>query len=263
MGFIYGFLLAFFISPLSDATMAHQQVLGGVNVPQGEHLNVVALTVTGNGIYCTGTLIKDNIILTAAHCLDQPMEYYRIYVGSGKRMIFFNEDRNFKGQHEVKSIHPYPKYFGDDGEIPPIDDELNRFDVGIIVLKKPILNIKPMNALISKQLVAPLIDEESNTTIIGFGFQEPYFSVDDIPFGEKKRIERQIIKYENPYIYVDGHIIDTCQIDSGGPLMIETNGEFSVIGVVSTKVDGDCGAPPASLYAPLFEVEEWISQFLI
>ncbi|MBT8493591.1 MAG: trypsin-like serine protease, partial [Deltaproteobacteria bacterium] len=49
----------------------NRPIIGGVAPDQPHHDSVVSLHYGGqSGIFCSGTLIADDVVLTAAHCLD-------------------------------------------------------------------------------------------------------------------------------------------------------------------------------------------------
>jgi len=251
-------LISLYIGILS--IFAAADVVGGQEVPAGEHQEVVAITLMGHGLHCSGVLIEPNIVLTAAHCLTEDLQAYRIYVGRGKEQNFWRLDTKFQGQYKVKAAYAHPSYFDEDGNGPYIYEEKDRFDVGFMVLERRVKGVKAAKWNLDKTRIQSAIQNQEMAKIVGFGIQLPYFTTGNIPVGVKHYIEKPVLGYRNPYLQVDGNKNDSCQMDSGGPLFLKNHKDYEVVALVSTKYDGDCGDPSPSLYAPLFEVKKWLLQ---
>ena len=113
------------------------KIYGGSKTPLGGWNIVVALTLQNKGIYCTGTAITPQLIVTAAHCLkgENPRNI-SVYVGSGA------EEGRAIGQYQVHKMAINPLYEGEFSE---------GYDFGYIVLGQPL----PLSA---SEYVEPLID---------------------------------------------------------------------------------------------------------
>jgi hypothetical protein len=73
------------------------QIIGGSEVVAGTPLNksVVAIFDNERGALCTGSLIADNVILTAAHCIGKNPEDHVIIFTTNIDEVFKSNDKNF------------------------------------------------------------------------------------------------------------------------------------------------------------------------
>lgn len=128
--FLSTFLL---ISSAHANTEDSGRVINGHDVPEGKYpfivslqqLNIPGVDFLGSSHFCGGSVLNDNTILTAAHCVDgQEVSGVRIYVG-GHNIANMNAENTF---HAVKAV-VHPKWNGHPDKTP---------DIAIIKLNRPI-----------------------------------------------------------------------------------------------------------------------------
>ncbi len=205
----------------TETIQSQAKVYGGKKVGASQWSNVVAITETGTGVYCSGTAINPRVIVTAAHCAEGiPAEDVSVYVGAGA------EGGEFQGQYQAARIVASPKY----------SRYSSGHDIGYILLEKP-LNL-PASAyvpvLTKTEEKRELLAVGKTGHIVGFGNRE------DGGFGQKFEVDAKVTSVSKLEINLGGDGIDSCQGDSGGPVFGKLlNGEWRFYGVTSRG--GACG----------------------
>jgi len=179
----------------------------------------------GQGV-CTGTVIDNDKILTAAHCLEGTILSIDVETDIGVRNgVSYVVPSTYRGE------------FSSFGEV-AIDD------IGIVFTSEAI-GIAPSPILVSQ---SPAIGE--NAFIGGFGENKPG-SLDATP-----RAGNVVIASVTPnhvFVRFEGDQAHPCRGDSGGPLVVTRSGANAIVGVVSQSdpsVDPDtiCRRGDITLY---------------
>jgi hypothetical protein len=193
---------------------------------------------------CTGTVIGDDLILTAHHCL---------------------VERGPKGEFEKRLIDPEGLRVEIGGDYfawaevpvrhivaPPCGETGGSGDVAILVLKRKLIGLPPMN----KRLDAPPKPGE-DVTAVGFG----RCALNGDAIRRKNRESGAVKTVLTETLSMDAAI---CPGDSGGPVISRKTGE--VIGVISlSAMDHDENTRGASVmaridtYRPVFQRAQDIS----
>ena len=196
--------------PTSDKTT---KIINGTAT--SGHAAVGALVANGQQ-FCTGTLVTDRVVVTAAHCL---------YGGdSPQGMTFFiGADVNAAGSGKhiaVKSLHVYPHY----------DDEQVLHDVAALTLAEP-AGVEPV-ALLRQSMTNDWIGR--NLTFVGYGVT----SAMAMESGKKFEVDIAIKEVWPTAFMYDDKTRNTCSGDSGGPALFALDGRLTLVGVTSYGDDG-------------------------
>ena len=167
------------------------------------------------GSFCTATLIAESWVLTAAHCLDDPDVTARMtsfFVGADAR------DPDNGAVYEADEFFIHPSY----------REESYGFDVGLVHLSQQVVDVEPY------PLNRDLLDDDlvgESPTYVGFGIND---GVRETGSGLKRRGTTPIDRIMPSAFTVRSVGTLRCSGDSGGPALLELDGELRVIGVVST-----------------------------
>lgn len=216
----------------------------------------------GNGLdplpFCTGTLISDTVVLTAAHCVDVARYNARnpVAMDPDELGIHIGATPTAGLQGDVYAtveVLIHPQY-----------DRRDLYnDIALIRLASPVVGVDPIPAL---------------PTSLGFSRADRLVPMDFVGFGRTwstdggDRLHVQVplrglgcavAGCSDPgdrttqisYRQEDG---GPCQGDSGGPMLVERNGQLYVGGITSYG-DGQCRRYGVSTKVDAFE--SWIAAF--
>jgi secreted trypsin-like serine protease len=264
----------------SSADKASYQIVGGTPVPDGKYPFMAAVIDTSIGesqtvasgmnfgqshqLFCGGTLIDTDSVLTAGHCFfdpntgaPEPESIKLLQVIIGRTLLTTNQGQT----RDIKSvfIHPYfnPKGFAQGSPT------AFSYDVAMVELSSPVSGITPIKLATASQNY--LETPGRNGTVAGWGItsalpackskEEPSVRPDrireaQVPIVSDARAEqvyqdicpsnRTRDMYVPPLMVAAGGTdVDTCKGDSGGPLFVRTSGndensaEYMQIGITS------------------------------
>lgn len=217
-------------------------IFGGTPDTDPAHDAVVAVIV-GDSYLCSGTLIRPDVVLTAAHCLQETTP--------ASTHVYFGEDINGTGDwFTVSDVHPHAGYIGD-GD-----------DIGLV-------------RLVGSSTVAPIPTLPAGTALTvgmdlgfsGFGLTETDSS------GVKLRVARPLgLVCDGPASCDLGgnHVVPRgiayytesggpCTGDSGGPAFVDVGGVEYVAGV-SSYGDSDCTVYGVSTLVSAYST--WIGEYV-
>ncbi len=245
------------------------KIVGGEDVAIEDYPWQVSLQMTpgfGGGHFCGGTIINDQWILTASHCLlwdtddgDVELTPNMVRVGAG----FTAMNNPAQGSYyTIEEIILHPDYV----------TSANRFDIALIKLSQAIdfdhPGKAPVGMVTQEDAANGETDEGVMTKVSGWG---ALYSDGPSP-NILQAIDVPIIttgtSYPPSYITPDMIMAgasgqDACQGDSGGPMVIDDGeGWYKVAGVVSWGVG--CGSPGfPGVYARVSYFEDWLAEHLI
>ena len=219
---------------------------------------------------CTGTLIAPDVVLTAAHCTENPFEQFATFE------YFFSFELDVSGFGQTTQQLPadavpvleritHPDFdFNDLGGMQGMTPSGlgNYKDMGLLLLAAPISTIEP--AVIVEPDDAPLVVAGTDVDIAGYG----QLSQGGMTAGVKYHA-RTIINEVNDSEMQIGDVAPTpqkCHGDSGGPTYLEvSDGKMPaqrVIGVTSRAYDdSDCMKGGVDIRVDFFR--DWVSTTMI
>ena len=193
--------------------------------------------------YCTGTLIESDIVLTAAHCVEDAGVYFIKYGANLRKDSYLRT---------VSATWKSPNYSS---------DQLVG-DVGLLKLTDPIAGAQTTPLLSATEIKKVLLDKKKKLEIVGWGKDQnsilPQYlkrlSVDDYSSTMQKKYPREwrsaiwfaVGKYDKRQKIYAG----SCYGDSGGPLFAYSKGQQYLVGVTSHGAE-DCETFAPSVYMRL------------
>ncbi|WGD37521.1 serine protease [Lysinibacter sp. HNR] len=205
-------------------------VIGGGDARKGEFPFVASVQNKGKH-ECTGSLISSGSVLTAYHCVREPMDVANLTVVVGRN------DLNDKSSGHVRKVE---LIFADD-----------KNDTAVLYLDKSIDDIYPVK--FPTPGTDALLRPGSLATLAGWGNIDPHLPHDpsilqkvQVPLLSQNECaaawEHVSGMFTDKNICAGRAGIGSCYGDSGGPLFKKIGSDFYQIGVVS-RGGGTCAQP--------------------
>ncbi|WP_224364441.1 S1 family peptidase [Hyalangium versicolor] len=208
-------------------------ITGGVSCGTAPGLEAVgALVRRDHKVFCSATLIAEDTVLTAAHCIeDEDLAELSFRMGEEPTAPYF----------PVASASPHPRY---------AKSKLGSYDLAVLHLRAPVPGVTPLPY---RKASLPVYFR-GRLTFVGFGDADGVAKTG----AGIKRCLRLYISRVNDFTFENntlGH--DTCHGDSGGPVLDYKDGKWEIVGVIAAG-DGQCRR--FGLSARVDVASEWIAR---
>lgn len=219
-------------------------IYGGTRVEPGEWPSAAAI-LHGSSL-CSGTLVSERVVLTAAHCL--------LFVASPQELaVYFGDGSIYapgapRALYDVVSYGRHPEYCSYSAEC-----REDLYDFGYLVLDRDVEGVEPTRLLAHQDEWDQTMYLGAPITLVGFGFDE--FAEE----GVKRQVDVEIVGFSasRREFRAGGDGRDSCGGDSGGPAFVRLeNGEYILAGVTSRGFL-DCGR--GGFYGATYETLCWLS----
>eukprot|EP00095_Tigriopus_kingsejongensis_P009897 maker-scaffold470_size172058-snap-gene-0.30 protein:Tk09897 transcript:maker-scaffold470_size172058-snap-gene-0.30-mRNA-1 annotation:"transmembrane protease serine 9-like" len=229
------------------------KIIDGTDAPIHAFPWLVSLNYNGEH-FCGGSLINQNTVITAAHCMDfgaVPDFFSKLLVYFGEHDLSLANETEFTTTRRVLNIIIHPRYSATPG---------SPGDVALLQLDRPVEYNRAIKPICLPKLEAGGSFEQMLAVAAGWGVTEDQSSSDIL-----RQVELNIIRnstcvenmnainvpiLEDMICTFKGPLGSEtiCSGDSGGPLMVRIDGKFTLAGLASFSVT-DCSAPFPAVFA--------------
>ncbi|OUR98457.1 hypothetical protein A9Q84_03335 [Halobacteriovorax marinus] len=218
------------------------KIYGGDIVKSGQWPSVVAIAKLNSdgGLresFCTGTLIDQSTVLTAAHCFSRNLSYYK------RKAVITRDNVDAKDPRisKIKAIILHPKYQGKDSS----------YDFALV-------KVESAFEISAEKIIAPskkkTFEARDVVRIVGFGKRENGES------GIKFEAGTVIREDQHVEFTAGGKGKDTCSGDSGGPVFQKNQKDiYEFVGVTSrTPDDASVFCGDKTIYGKVSVAMKWV-----
>ncbi|UOF00778.1 S1 family peptidase [Bdellovibrio reynosensis] len=227
---------------------ADSAIIGGSVVQAGDKIteSIVAVYDAAEGQLCTGSLLPNNLVLTAAHCVGAYTEEMYVFFDLS---LSATSERRKVDKLEVSPYWPSRQL-----------KEKNTGDIAILHFTGTVpAGYKPATFLAASQ--KSLLKRGSTVVLAGYGI------TNGVTGEGAGTLKMTSVKVEDPLYSVSEVKLNqtqgtgACHGDSGGPAYVEVKGKYYLWGVTSRGVndeDNDCSKYSAYTSALYYKV--WINR---
>ncbi|XP_046451011.1 trypsin-1-like isoform X1 [Daphnia pulex] len=213
--------------PTKTLSFDEQRIVGGTDAQKNSWPSIVSLRLNGQ-FFCGGSLLSDNQILTAAHCVDRLTKETipQLTVDFGMHRLNPNDAHVTK---KVRRLTIHKDW----------DDKTNANDIAIITLSSPVTYTSTISPVCLANSNDQFADQEA--AIIGWGTTSEGGSLSSVLQQATVKVTTNA-QCKTSYSTLATSMLcaaapgkDTCQGDSGGPLLVRSapGSPWTQAGIVS------------------------------
>jgi hypothetical protein len=221
-----------------DPVASEAAAIQGGKKDAGDH--AVGLVWLRGGGFCSGTLVAPDVVLTAGHCVEEPVAAFYTGAGDGAAEVGRLPAGGFV-EHRVIAQVAHPSYRSLDQCPNPT------FDVGLLRLAAPVHGAKPL------ALAAQPPPKGATCRAVGYGVHNQ---------GDKEIVEQrrsateEVLAVERAAVHLRWKSGVADHGDSGGPLLCGGH----IVGVTSCGTDGAYPDHREVYDARVDRIADWIQQ---
>ncbi|XP_058444542.1 serine protease persephone-like [Malaya genurostris] len=259
------------VPPITSRLTFH--IIDGVEAEEGEFPFMAALGYESEEIEqgydyrCGASLISENFLLTAAHCIPKQSRPVVALLGTNSL-----DTGNMGVVVRIKEFYPHPDYrtsrsYNDIALIELEDKLMNEPNVNPICVYSGTEDLSESVVLTAEGFGITDVDRQSrsstlmkvNLTTVALDKCNQTFAENNL-LTNNRRLSLGLIETQYCATGIENTVTkqigDTCQGDSGGPLQIVENEKFKLIGV--TSFGNGCGSNTPSVYTRVSRYIDWI-----
>jgi len=252
---------------VADENNVTTRVVGGEDSLEGDWPWMV--TVYAGNYLCGGSLIAQNTVLTAAHCLYDSNDNA---ISANDVVVIIGEfNRTSISLDSVRYIASTYIHYGYDP-----DPSVSSNDIALLELSSDYTESAPLDRLDLATTVTAIADK-SDATVLGWGSTVGYAYGESVTPSYPSILQQATLplrtnsqcKASYGNIYSSSTMLcagedeggtDSCQGDSGGPLIYNNGGNWEQIGIVSFG-SGCANAGYPGVYVRLAYYNDWIEDY--
>lgn len=240
---------------------ADSAIVGGTAVADNDAIaaSTVGLASENMGVFCTGSLIASNVIITAAHCAiatDEPMQvtFGTVESTQQKRNVLKGIITKAYANHLQKEQDAQ----GDREKMMAAAMEKNQGDIALFIFEGNAPAGFRAADIVAKQ---SQLTKDASVTLAGFGAT----TMTPFPSSPGKLLKANV-KLSDP-TYSETEVLfkqdqgrGACHGDSGGPAFLNVNGKVLLFGVTSRSatLSGGSTCLEGSIYTNIVSHMAWI-----
>ncbi|CAG7717985.1 unnamed protein product [Allacma fusca] len=238
------------------------KIIGGKKVPPGLFPWAAQLDITrsdGSQTACTGSLIGEKFVLTAAHCLKRA-ESVSVYMGGADRLQFTGSEITVQAEKYVLHRRWNPKSLTSDLALVKLSEPIKFTDeVSPVCLQEP-------ESLLGLGIIRKESWVGKTGVSVGWGRVTTKETAPRrlyrvrLPFMTDRQCQRIYASfYQKRSMLCTDSTTEAaiCYGDSGGPLMYKRNDVVYQVGVASFSLSKKCGQSP-DVFTKVSEFSSWI-----